>query len=101
MKNSEMFFGASASIFEKAKELRNNMTESEKIVWERLNNNKLKGYKFRRQHPISNFIADFYCHKAQLVIELDGRIHNNPEQRNYDSGREFELKELGLMILRF
>jgi cyclase len=49
------------------------MTEVEKILWKELRNNKL-GYKFRRQHPISNFIIDFYCHEAKLAIELDGSI---------------------------
>lgn len=96
-----MFFGASPKLFEKAKELRNNMTPAEKIMWEKLNRKQLMGYKFRRQHPIDSFIADFYCHAAKLVIEVDGKIHESSEQKEHDSGRDFQLKELGLNILRF
>ena len=59
------------------------------------------GLKFRRQHPINIFIADFYCHKVKLVIELDGGIHKIEENREYDKGREAELEDLGLTVLRF
>jgi very-short-patch-repair endonuclease len=94
-----MFFGASPSTFEKAKELRNNMTLAEKILWERLSNKQIHGFKFRRQHPIATFIADFYCHSAKLIIEVDGEIHN--AQKDYDAGRAFELGELGIKVIRF
>jgi very-short-patch-repair endonuclease len=94
----DMFYGATSSIFEKAKELRNNMTLAEKTLWYRLKKSP-NGLKFRRQHPVSKYIADFYCHAAKLIIEVDGDIHNF--QKDYDKGREYELNELGIKVLRF
>jgi very-short-patch-repair endonuclease len=77
------------------------MTEAEEILWEHLRNNKLNGLKFRRQHPLDIFIADFYCHQRKLIIELDGGIHDVLNQREYDEGRTFELEGKGFKILRF
>lgn len=71
----EMFFGASPKIFQRATELRKNMTEAERILWSALRRKQLSGKRFRRQHPIETFIVDFYCHEARLVIEVDGGIH--------------------------
>ena len=93
-----MFYNASPEIFQRAEELRKNMTEAEKILWERLRKNQL-GVRFKAQHPIERFIADFYCHKAKLVIEIDGQIHDF--QIEYDVGREAELEKYGLKIIRF
>jgi len=70
-----MFYGASPLIFERAKELRKRMTETENILWNALRRKNRKGYKFRRQHPMSTYIADFYCHQLKLVIEIDGGYH--------------------------
>ncbi|MND89107.1 endonuclease domain-containing protein [Solitalea canadensis] len=64
----DMFFGAGPLIFERAKYLREHMTIAEKIIWEKISKKQL-GVKFRRQHPIANYIADFYCHSAKLVVE--------------------------------
>lgn len=75
----EMFYGAKRSIFEKAKELRENMTVAEKQLWSRLNASQLN-VRFKRQHPIDIFIADFYCHKFKLVVEVDGEYHNDEDQ---------------------
>ncbi|MFH2141903.1 MAG: DUF559 domain-containing protein [Bacteroidota bacterium] len=96
-----MFYGAKPDIFQKAAELRANETGAERKLWQYLKGNKFEGYKFRRQHPIDIFIVDFYCHKARLVIEIDGGIHKLAEVKEHDEGREFELKELGLSIMRF
>jgi len=71
----DMFYGATASIFENAKRLRKNLTNAERIIWLELSGRKMKGLKFRSQHPIAGFIVDFYCHRAKLVIEIDGEIH--------------------------
>ena len=60
--NDDMFFGASPEIFRRAQELRNKMTPAEKLLWEQLKGKKIFGMKFRRQHPLYSFIADFYCH---------------------------------------
>lgn len=95
-----MFYGAKEETFEAARILRKNETPAEKHLWERINNNKL-GYKFRRQHPIWFFIADFYCHQLKIVIEVDGGIHLSPEQRDYDLRREEEIKQFEVRIIRF
>lgn len=70
MNKPAMFYGAPPHIFEKARELRKRTTPAEQKLWEHLKKKQLKGYRFRRQHPIFNFIADFYCHSAKLVIEV-------------------------------
>lgn len=89
------------------KELRRNLTESEKQLWEHLRNRKLSGFKFLRQHPIiykadykglNYFIADFYCDAKKAVIELDGSIHNVTQE--YDQFRDEEMKLIGLHVLR-
>ena len=95
-----MYYGASHLIFQKAEELRNRMTPAEEVLWKLIHINEWK-LKFRRQHPIWNYVADFYCHKLKLVIELDGGIHEQEEIKKYDEARENHLKELGLTVLRF
>ena len=98
---AEFFFGATPPVFEKARELRNNMTKAEKILWQVINNGQVFGLHFRRQHPINKFIADFYSHKVRLVIEVDGEIHSTEEQMEYDRSRNYFMNELGLLVLRF
>ncbi|MBL0268969.1 MAG: acetylglutamate kinase [Chitinophagaceae bacterium] len=95
-----MYYGASHLIFQKAEELRNRMTPAEEVLWKLIHINEWK-LKFRRQHPIWNYVADFYCHKLKLVIELDGGIHEQEDVKKYDEARENHLKEFGLTILRF
>jgi very-short-patch-repair endonuclease len=77
------------------------MTPAETVLWKHLRNNKLNGLKFRRQHPLFIFIADFYCHQKKLIIELDGEIHDDPEQAEHDNNRTADLEEKGFSILRF
>ena len=96
-----MFYGASPKIFEMAKELRARLTEPEKILWEKLRLNQLRGFRFKAQHPIGEFIVDFYCHKSRLVIEIDGDYHNQTNQQEYDVNRANILSEFGLKIIRF
>jgi len=96
-----LFYDATPEIHRRAKELRKNMTEPEKLLWEKIRNRKLGGLKFRRQHPISMFIADFYCHEIKLVLELDGKIHDSEDNREYDEGRTAELGYLGVRVIRF
>lgn len=97
---SDMHYGASHYMFKRAETLRENMTPAETIMWNFLKANALQ-LKFRRQHPIANFIADFYCHSLKLIIEIDGDIHSNEDVKKYDEQRENYLKDLGLSILRF
>ncbi|WP_315056604.1 endonuclease domain-containing protein [Chryseobacterium indoltheticum] len=96
-----MWKGAPSSSFLKAQSLRNNETKAEKILWENLRRNQLKGHKFGRQHPISLFIADFYCHQLKLIIEVDGEYHNAPEQIKIDDERTQVLQDNGMKIIRF
>jgi len=70
--------------FEQARFLKKVQTEAESFLWQRLRNRKLNGFKFRRQHPIDKYIADFYCHETKLIIEVDGEIHLNNHQIVYD-----------------
>ncbi|MCF8296685.1 MAG: endonuclease domain-containing protein [Saprospiraceae bacterium] len=99
--SNNMHFGAFGETFRRANLLRKHMTEAELLLWNEIKSNKLDGYKFRRQHLVGRFIVDFYCHKAKLIIELDGEIHNEPEIAENDKEREKELISLGLKILRF
>jgi len=96
-----MFYGASKNIFQRANELRNNMTLTEKIMWDELKNRRIFKVRFRRQHPIDIFIADFYCHEIKLVIEIDGEVHLDEEVRAYDDGRTHDIEKYGITILRF
>lgn len=99
--DESMWKGAPQENFLKATELRRNMTEAEKVLWERLRNNQLQGIKFRRQHPVHLFIADFYCHKHKLIIEIDGEYHHTEDQKSKDCERTKLLEFQGLKILRF
>ena len=96
-----MFYGASQILFDFAKQLRCKPTEAEDFLWVHLSNKKIQNVRFKLQHPILYFIADFYCHKAKLIIEVDGGYHQFPAQHEYDCNRDFELEELGLKVLRF
>ena len=93
-----MFYGAKPKLFEKARELRENMTPSEKKIWERLKSSQL-GVRFKAQHPIERFIVDFYCHTFRIVIEIDGHIHE--DQQEYDLGRTAELEKYDIKVIRF
>ena len=84
-----------------AKELRKKMTPAEEMLWKNLRNRKCGGYKFRRQHPINQFIADFYCHEAKLVVEVDGGYHQTVEQKESDENRSAEMEKWDILIIRF
>ncbi len=101
MQHMNMFYGAPPHIFEKARELRKNMTEAEEILWKYLKKKQLDNCKFRRQHPISEFVADFYCHSTKLVIEVDGGSHNLKERKFADSERTRIMNTFGIKVLRF
>ncbi len=95
-----MFYNASTTTFKHAKELRDNTTFSENLLWKYLCKSQL-GLRFKRQHPIGNRIADFYAHKLKLVIEIDGAVHLKPEQIIIDQEKDELYKSLGLKVLRF
>ena len=83
---------------ERSRELRREMTPAEKLLWQEVRAKKL-GVRFRRQQIIAGFIVDFYCHRAALVVEVDGDIHDL--QQEEDARREKVLIEMGLRIVRF
>ena len=97
----EMHVGAKPELFRYAQEMRKNPTESEKVLWNILRKFRSQGYIFRRQHPVDIFIADFYCHKLKLVVEVDGGYHDTEQAMEYDDGRSAELENYGLNIIRF
>jgi len=100
MKNSPMFYGATRSVFSKATMLRNNTTKEEKILWGQLKNSKLFfNKKWRRQHPIHIYVADFYCHSIKLVIEIDGKDHQYKTES--DLAREETMRVFGIITIRF
>ena len=84
---------------EKARELRNNSTLGEILLWKKLKGKQCYGFDFHRQKPILNYIVDFYCYKLKLIIEVDGYSHNFKAEE--DKKRGVELKELGFTVLRF
>ena len=84
-----------------AKDLRREMTKAEEALWKALKNRQLGGIKFRRQHPIHWYVADFYCHEKRLIVEVDGGIHLKKDIREHDDNRSAELDRLGITVLRF
>jgi very-short-patch-repair endonuclease len=84
-----------------ANELRKNMTDAEMLLWSRVRRKQLKGYQFYRQRTIGNYIVDFYCPKAKLVIEIDGGQHYFEEGVQADKLRDRDITNLGLQVLRF
>ncbi len=83
----------------RAKELRQDMTDAERLLWESLRRNQLEGLHFRRQQVIDGFIVDFYCHRKGLVVEVDGEVHH--QHASYDMQRDRVLRQRGLHVLRF
>lgn len=86
---------------ELAKQLRQNMTLAEVLLWKKLRNKQMLGYDFDRQKPLDNYIVDFYCRELMLAIEIDGASHNNEDVYNNDLQRQKELEKLGIRFLRF
>jgi very-short-patch-repair endonuclease len=88
----------SQDLKERARELRQNPTSAERILWEKLRHNRLNGLQFRRQQIIDYYIVDFYCHSKALIIEVDGDIHD--VQKDYDAERDNHLVARGFRVLR-
>ena len=85
-----------------ARQLRNNSTKAEIRIWtELLKAKKMRGYSFLRQRPILNYIADFYCKKLNLVVEIDGFTHDDPIARVKDQEKNKTLQDAGYKVLRF
>jgi very-short-patch-repair endonuclease len=90
-----------AGLAELARELRKKQTSAEVSLWQLLRNRQLLGFKFRRQHQFGDYVADFYCRDAQLVIECDGSAHQPNEQWYHDKNRDSYMIAQGLRVLRF
>ncbi len=84
-----------------ARFLRRNQTDAESLLWHCLRGRQLAGKKFRRQHPVGPFVADFFCAEARLVVEIDGGQHAPEPERTRDCQRTRYLESLGYRVLRF
>jgi len=99
MRDKRKRIRTSPQVQQRARELRQQMTPAEKLLWAHLRNKQLNGLKFRRQHPLGPFIADFYCAACRLVVEVDGDIHDlQPEQ---DAARTEQFEQYGYRVIRF
>lgn len=87
-------------LLELCRQFRKQPTETEAMLWTCLRNRQLHGYKFRRQHPIGRYVADFYCDELRLVIEVDGGIHMKRDQKAYDNARQESLEDQGYTVVR-
>jgi len=85
---------------ERARDLRQNSSPPERILWKRLRGQRLAGLKFRRQHPMGPFVADFYCVEAGLVLEIDGRAAHSGQRREHDRSRDAWMTERGVEVVR-
>ena len=86
---------------QRARQLRQQDTWAEKLMWRWLRGRRFSGYKFRRQHPLGHYYLDFFCEAAELNIELDGGHHGFPGQQKHDRERDNLLKSRGIKTLRF
>ncbi|MEM1393079.1 MAG: endonuclease domain-containing protein [Cyanobacteria bacterium P01_A01_bin.80] len=99
MKNNFRIRGTTPEIEQAARKLRKNLTPAEARLWSALRNKQLEGLRFRTQHPVGNFILDFYCSSCKLAVEVDGEIH--AKQTEYDDARTTKLTNFGYRVLRF
>ncbi len=86
---------------DRSRQLRTEMTDAEKLFWAKVRRKQLNGYQFYRQKTLGNYIVDFYCPKANLVVEIDGSQHYEKTAIEYDSIRDDYLRAQGLKVLRF
>jgi very-short-patch-repair endonuclease len=84
-----------------AQQLRHELTDCERLLWQRLRNRQLGGFKFRRQYPLPPYVLDFYCAELGLAVELDGGQHFSDEVLRKDAARSRYLEKYGVWVLRF
>jgi len=96
-----MFLAYEGKLKDFSRELRTHMTDAEKVLWMKLRRKQLKGYQFYRQKIVGDYIVDFYCHRARLIVEVDGGQHYGPEEMAKDRVRDERLRNLGFDVLRF
>jgi len=85
----------------RSRKLRADMTDAERVLWSRIRRKQIKGVQFYRQKPVGNYIVDFYCPKAKLIIEVDGGYHKRSEIMQNDHEKDKTMNELGFTVLRF
>ena len=85
---------------ERARRLRQTQSVAEKLLWDALRRNQLNNWGFRRQAPLGGFVVDFLCHKPALVVEVDGAMHHDEEQKVFDAARTEKLEALGYLVIR-
>jgi very-short-patch-repair endonuclease len=90
-----------AGLLNLARELRQKQTRPEALLWQLLRDRQLLGFKFRRQHQFGDYLADFYCREARLVVECDGSVHDGKEQWHHDQNRDAYVIGQGVRVLRF
>ncbi len=83
---------------EKRRKLRNNTTQAEKLLWERLRKRQVKNKRFLRQFSVGKYVIDFYCPEIKLAIEADGDTHSSEEEIEYDKNRQREIENIGISI---
>lgn len=101
MNKDKRFLEYNRNLKQASRDLRNNMTEPEKKLWSKIRNKQINGFLFLRQKIIGKYIADFYCHKLKLVIEVDGNSHYTNEGLESDKLRDEYMSALGITTLRF
>ena len=97
-KRSSKSSAATELTLSRARQLRASMSPPERKLWVRIRNRQLRGLRFRRQHPVSPYVLDFYCHEARLAVELDGAHHAN--SRDHDAARDALLRTHNIQVLR-
>ncbi|MDQ2688320.1 MAG: DUF559 domain-containing protein [Armatimonadota bacterium] len=97
--HSAFIRGASPELILAAQQLREAMTPAEQMLWEALRERKLGGLRFRAQHPVGQFVLDFYCASCRLGVELDGSVHEG--RTDQDAARTAHLEAHGYRIIRF
>lgn len=101
MKIKRTIYSYNPKLKELARQLRNNSTFAEVLLWNELKNKQINGYDFHRQKPILNYILDFFCSELKLAIEVDGITHDNEESSSNDIERQKAVEALGISFLRF
>ncbi|MGF1675801.1 MAG: endonuclease domain-containing protein [Rivularia sp. (in: cyanobacteria)] len=90
-----------SSEIEKRRKLRQDITKAEKIIWQKIRNNQIENYKFRRQYSVDKFVIDFYSPILKLAIEIDGESHFKEGTAEYDRERQSYIESLGIKFIRF
>ena len=92
--------GRTPELQQAARRLRSEMTDAERMLWDGLRGEGIRGMRFRRQHAIGCFVLDFYCPSHKVAVEVDGAVHDVPDQAERDAARTEALEQLGIRVVR-